>query len=136
MRKHFKILSLLICLIALSSCNTATIETKTEGIQDPPKIELEEKTASLLFFLNRNITGSPCDKQDEILKERIIPKFKDSVEFIYVGTDKKTNDKFFSEYGIRALPTIVVLNKNGEIKKIFPPGIQNEFTLNQILLST
>ena len=42
---------------------------------------------------------------------------------------KQEDQKGFYEYGVRSLPTLVLVDKSGKVRKFFPPGIQSYETL-------
>ncbi|MBC8213411.1 MAG: hypothetical protein H8E71_02085 [Candidatus Marinimicrobia bacterium] len=107
---------------------TQTIQAKqivkNEDIVKTVSQEIEKGT--LIFFLNPN--GRPCKMQDKIFKENseIINKY---VDIKYVPTTDPKSRNQFNKYGIRSLPSLILLNSNGEISKRFSPGIQQMNTL-------
>jgi thioredoxin 1 len=84
------------------------------------------KKSTVVFFLNPQ--GGPCKAQNEILlklqKER-----KNNFNIAYVSALEQANRKAFYDYGVRSLPTLVVVDANGKIAKYFAPGIQPYETL-------
>ena len=81
---------------------------------------------TILFFMNPN--GHPCQMQ-----KGIIDGMKDSLSGLASITFIKTTedgdrDKFY-QYGIRGLPSLIIVDKNGNELKRFAPGIQDESTI-------
>ena len=56
----------------------------------------------------------PCRMQKPILEE-LEKKYKDKVEFKVVDVDE--NQKLASEYGIHAVPTLIILKDGAEVKR-------------------
>ena len=81
---------------------------------------------TVVFFLNPN--GGPCKAQNEILVKLKLDK-KSAFNVVYVSALIDENQKAFYDYGVRSLPTLVLVNKKGDISRVFPPGIQNYETL-------
>lgn len=85
---------------------------------------------TLLFF--KNPAGVPCQMQERILAE-LGSRLTDQVNIISVSTDVPSDRPVFGHYGIRALPTLVLLDSQQNEIRRFPPGIQNGEYLLQIL---
>jgi thioredoxin-related protein len=45
----------------------------------------------------------------------------------------QNDQKAFYDYGVRSLPSLVLVDKNGKIGRVFPPGIQSADTLASAL---
>ncbi|MGD9021915.1 MAG: hypothetical protein PVJ71_04675 [Lysobacterales bacterium] len=87
-----------------------------------------QKQQTLLFFINPN--GRPCQQQDAILKGMAKHLVAHNATVKYVRTTEMASAQpYFIRYGVRALPTIIVLDENGAVKKRFPPGIHNQMAL-------
>jgi thioredoxin 1 len=56
----------------------------------------------------------PCRMQKPILEE-LEKKYRDKVEFKVVDVDE--NQKLASEYGIHAVPTLIILKDGVEVKR-------------------
>jgi len=82
--------------------------------------EQEIDRGKLLFFLNPG--GRPCQLQARIINENKadIEKY---VRIHYITTDDSANRSLFYQYGVRGLPTVIVLNSDHSIAHRFPPGI-------------
>lgn len=83
---------------------------------------------TIIFFQNPN--GVPCKMQKEVL-DKLQSDRKGNFNIASVSTMKQEDQKAFYDYGIRSLPSLVLVDKNGKIARVFPPGIQN----NEILIS-
>jgi thioredoxin 1 len=90
----------------------------------PAKKDAPEQT--ILFFMNPN--GRPCQMQNEII-EGIKGKLTGLAKVTYVKTTEDADREQFSKYGIRGLPSLIILDKEGKEVKRFPPGIQDEETI-------
>ncbi len=84
----------------------------------------------LLFFINPN--GRPCQIQNTIL-EKIRSQINEKADVIYVKTTDPSARDLFYKYGIRSLPSIIIADSKGGPIKRFPPGIQNEDTILNVL---
>ena len=85
---------------------------------------------TVVFFLNPN--GNPCRAQNEILKKLHNDRSK-KFNIVYVDATKPADEKVFYEYGVRGLPSVVVVDSKGMIGRVFAPGIQSYDTLAQVL---
>ena len=88
------------------------------------------KKSTVVFFLNPQ--GGPCKAQNEILKN-LQKDRKNNFNIAYVSALEQANRKAFYDYGVRSLPTLVVVDGNGKIAKYFPPGIQTYEVLTTTL---
>ncbi len=88
------------------------------------------KKPTVVFFINPN--GGPCRAQKEILLE-LQKDRKGNFNIAYVDAMNQANQRAFYDYGVRSLPTVVIVDSKGKIAKYFPPGIQNYDTLSKAL---
>ena len=86
--------------------------------------------ATLVFFQNPN--GGPCKAQKGIL-DKLLRDRKGSFNIASVNAMNQNHQKAFYDYGVRSLPSLVLVDKAGKISKVFPPGIQNQETLSAAL---
>jgi thioredoxin 1 len=86
--------------------------------------------ATLLFFQNPN--GGPCKMQKEVL-DKLQSSRKGNFNIAAVSTTKQEDQKAFYDYGIRSLPSLVLVDKSGRIARVFAPGIQSIETLTSSL---
>ena len=82
---------------------------------------------TLIFFQNPN--GGPCKNQKAIL-DKLTEVRKKSFNIASVSTMNQNDQKAFYDYGVRSLPSLVLVDKKGNISKVFPPGIQSIETLS------
>lgn len=76
----------------------------------------------LVFFMNPN--GAPCQVQDRILREAE-SQLEGRVEVVRYSTTNPADRAMFARYGIRALPTLVVTDVEGNEITRSAPGIQS-----------
>jgi thioredoxin 1 len=88
------------------------------------------KKSTIVFFLNPQ--GGPCKAQNEIL-QKLQKDRKNNFNIAYVSALDQANRKAFYDYGVRSLPTLVVVDGSGKIAKYFPPGIQTYEVLTATL---
>jgi thioredoxin-related protein len=55
-----------------------------------------------------------------LLKDR-----KNNFAVAYVSAMQQENRRAFYDYGVRGLPTLVLVDGSGKINRVFPPGIQS-----------
>ncbi len=84
------------------------------------------KKNTIVFFLNPQ--GGPCRAQNEVL-QKLLKDRKNNFNIAYVSALDQANQRAFYDYGVRGLPTVVVVDSKGRIARYFPPGIQSYETL-------
>ncbi len=77
---------------------------------------------TIIFFLNPY--GRPCQAQNEIIT-RLQKDRKNNFNIAYVSAEQQENKNAFYDYGVRGLPTLVLVDSSGRISRMFPPGIQS-----------
>ncbi len=77
---------------------------------------------TVVFF--QNPQGGPCRAQNEIL-QKLRKDRKNNFNLAYVSTMKPEDQRAFYDYGVRSLPTLVLIDTTGMIANYFPPGIQS-----------
>jgi len=113
-KRHILIvIAILLITVFIAGCSSDTSSTESTSNGKP----------TLLFFLLPS--GGPCKAQDKILKEEVLPKYKDSIETQYIKADDQSSQNTFYEYGVRSIPLIIILDKDGKTSKRFTPGIQD-----------
>ena len=123
------IMTLVMASLMLMGCGSkSTEEAKKVTIAEKPAQAVAQDSQIMLFFLNPN--GAPCKRQNAIL-DSISDQLKaNKVTIQYVSTQNMDADgPIFQQYGIRALPTIIILDKKGQEKKRFSPGVQTKDAL-------
>ena len=84
----------------------------------------------LVFFQNPN--GGPCKAQQQLL-DKLTEKRKGTFTIAPVNAMEQNDQKAFYDYGVRSLPSLVLVDKAGAISKVFPPGIQSMETITAAL---
>jgi len=85
---------------------------------------------TLVFFQNPN--GGPCKLQKSVL-DKLTEKRKASFNIASVNAMNQNHQRAFYDYGVRSLPSLVLVDKNGKINRVFSPGIQSLETLTAAL---
>ncbi len=110
-------------ILSISSISFATTQTNKQETEKPTTtIEKAIEKGTLLFFLNPN--GAPCQRQAKILKQSM-EQISTKADVSYISTTDPMSRFSFSRYGIRSLPSLVLLDANGNVSKHFPPGIRS-----------
>jgi thiol-disulfide isomerase/thioredoxin len=86
--------------------------------------------ATLVFFQNPN--GGPCKAQKRIL-DKLTQDKNAGFNLASVSVMNPGDQKAFYDYGVRSLPSLVLVDKSGNINKVFSPGIQSIETLSAAL---
>lgn len=122
MKKQILLLTTLL-LVLLSGCSDDSTLKKPSSEQANKK--------ELLFFMNPD--GRPCQIQDQLLLQ-MGAKLTAKATIKYVKTTEMATAKsYFRKYGIRALPTIIMLDKKGNVEHRLPPGIHKAATIASML---
>ncbi|MFH2131172.1 MAG: hypothetical protein ABIK68_12435 [bacterium] len=79
------------------------------------------KKGILLFFLNPS--GRPCQMQAQILQENIT-EIEKYVRIQAFSTQISEHRTYFYQFGIRQLPSLILLDAAGNLVHRFSPGIQ------------
>ena len=82
--------------------------------------------ATLVFF--QNPFGGPCKAQKGIL-DKLQKDRKGNFNIASVNAMNQNDQKAFYDYGVRSLPSLVLVDKAGKISRVFPPGIQSQETV-------
>ncbi len=77
---------------------------------------------TVVFFLNPE--GGPCKAQNGIL-QKLHKDRGGKFNIVYVSALEQKNEKAFYDYGVRGLPSLVIVDRQGKVAKFFPPGIQS-----------
>ena len=85
---------------------------------------------TLVFFQNPN--GGPCRAQQQVL-DQLVEKRKGTFTIAPVNSMDQNDQKAFYDYGVRSLPSLVLVDRAGNISKVFSPGIQRLETLSAAL---
>lgn len=85
---------------------------------------------TIVFFLNPQ--GGPCKAQNEVLT-KLHQDRGGKFSIAYVNAMNPADQKAFYDYGVRSLPTVVLVDSKGKISRSFPPGIQTYEALAKAL---
>ncbi len=113
--------------LTLAAVLLTTVPAGAGGIAAPQSTPELKKTigagnkATVVFFLNPN--GGPCRAQNEVL-QKLHDDRKGSFNIVYVSAMEQQNQQAFYDYGVRSLPSLVIVDKSGKVSRVFPPGIQ------------
>jgi thioredoxin 1 len=133
MKKRMLTLTAFVLVIAtvvvwsLGKSGTTDTQATNQNSQTAPDTKTAkesdmENESTLLFFMNPN--GRPCQIQDSILNETK-GKLSKTASLRYVKTTNRSDYELFRKYGIRGLPSLVLINQSGKVIHRFAPGIQN-----------
>jgi thioredoxin 1 len=125
-------------LTFLAAAALAVTALATTALADASLTPSARKVASartaalprLVFFMNPN--GAPCQMQDRILKE-MGAELAGKAEVVYYKTTVPADLAAFTQYGIRALPTLVVTDASGKELRRATPGIQSAAQVRQLV---
>lgn len=130
MKKSFLLAAVVAVLIA------AAVRLSFAADSPAPQSNPELKQAfgsgkkTVVFFLNP--MGRPCKAQNEILQKLHTDRGQ-NFNIVYIDANKPADQKVFYDYGVRGLPSLVLVDSSGRIGRVFAPGIQNAETLAQAL---
>jgi thioredoxin 1 len=126
-------LTLAVALVALS----ATACARTEAATPPAAPQVQAAHAAprgdlprLVFFMNP--FGRPCQMQDQILQE-MAPSLSGKVEVVYYKTSDQADLARFAQYGIRALPMLILTDATGRELRRATPGVQGPPQVLQLI---
>ncbi len=114
----------LIFPLASSASDKAVVHEKSRkdsAMAQSKKPVLPAKT--ILFFMNPN--GHPCQMQNAIL-DGIKDSLAGKATIKYIKTTEEGDRNAFDTYGIRGLPSLIIVDKRGKELKRFSPGIQSK----------
>ncbi len=130
MKKRSLSILYLIASILVLGVLTAYGSTAAPQSNNDLKQAFSSGKKTVVFFLNPQ--GGPCKAQNEILQKLHNDRGK-KFNVVYVDANKPVNQKAFYDYGVRGLPSVVIVDSAGNIGKVFSPGIQSYETLAQTL---
>jgi thioredoxin 1 len=124
---------LIIVLLAVTFFATAAlVSAATKAPLSTPVLSqaIGKGKPVLVFFQNPN--GGPCKAQQQVL-DKLTEKRKGTFTIAPVNAMEQNDQKAFYDYGVRSLPSLVLVDKAGAISKVFPPGIQSIETITSAL---
>lgn len=117
---------------AVSGCSSA--ESPPARAPAPP-VAASHATAPvasrprLVFFMNP--AGRPCQVQDDILRR--MADLPARADVVYYRTTNPNDLGWFSQFGVRSLPALVVTDASGRELRRATPGIQSEAQVRALL---
>ena len=125
-----RLLTLLATVLVAAS--TAALAAPRAPLSTP---ELKATIASndkptLVFFLNP--MGAPCQAQ-KVELDKLAPQQKSKFNLANVSVMDPGARQAFYDYGVRSLPSLVLIDKAGNISKVFAPGIQRAAAISTAL---
>jgi len=85
---------------------------------------------TLVFFLNP--MGPPCQAQKAVL-DKLSDQQKSQFNLANISVMDQDARQAFYDYGVRSLPSLVLVDKAGNISKVFAPGIQSPEAISTAL---
>lgn len=116
---HLRSAALLLAVAALSAGPAAAAGPAAKPVASHGP-QAKAPLPKLVFFMNPY--GRPCQVQDEILRG-MGAELTERAELVYYKTSERADLARFQEYGIRALPTLVVTDAAGRELRRATPGI-------------
>ncbi len=124
------LISLFAVLFFSAGCQGGPAETPAPRSTAQISQAISSGKKTVVFFMNP--AGIPCGQQNEILK-KLFHDRGGSFNVAYVSAIRPEDEKAFYDYGIRSLPSLVLVDSSGNIGRQLPPGIQPYDTLAQAL---
>jgi thiol-disulfide isomerase/thioredoxin len=117
--------SLVFSGVSLFAASPAKPAPSTKSVDTVTKVTAPAEK-QILFFMNPN--GRPCQMQLSVL-DGMKKKLSGIAKVTYVKTTESSDQETFYKYGIRGLPSLIILDDKGKEIKRFTPGIQDEETI-------
>ncbi len=137
MQKYIIFSALLFLLSACSSdeqptqsSTPVTTETQSSASETAPTATRQLAAHKMIFFLDPN--GGPCVLQVSILND-MANELRGKVDVQYVQTTVPGDRDIFHQYGIRALPTLLLADADGKEIKRMTPGVKQASDIRQLI---
>lgn len=115
--------ALIVGLMLTATVNQAQAGNPSAPLSTPEiKQSISSGKKTIIFFLNPN--GGPCRAQNEVLTT-LLKDRKNNFAVAYVSALQQENQRAFYDYGVRGLPSLVLVDSSGKINRVFSPGIQS-----------
>ena len=131
-----------VLLFLITACSSDEQPNKPSGSDATEAQSSTSATASLatrqlashkmVFFLDPN--GGPCRLQVTILNE-MANELRGKVDIQYVQTTVPGDRDIFHQYGIRALPTLLLADASGKEIKRMTPGVKQADDIRHLIQS-
>ncbi|MFH2123469.1 MAG: thioredoxin family protein [Pseudomonadota bacterium] len=139
MLKYILLISLLFSVSACSpdeqpGKSSSSLETGAQNISSvsAPVPTQQAADFKLMFFLNPD--GGPCILQNNILQE-MAGDLSGKVDIQYVQTTVAADLNIFNQYGIRALPALILADAGGKEINRMPPGVKRADDIRLLIQS-
>ncbi len=139
MQKYIIFSALLFLITACSSdeqptqsSTSATAETQSSTSATASTATRQMAAHKMIFFLDPN--GGPCRLQVSILND-MSNELRGTVDIQYVQTTVPDDRNIFHQYGIRALPTLLLADANGKEIKRMTPGVKQADDIRHLIQS-
>lgn len=121
MRRITMIAPMLAAMPLFTGCESGAGSTPAPLSTPELKQVLGAGKKTVVFFLNPQ--GGPCIAQNEVLA-KLHQDRRGNFSIAYVNAMNPADQQAFYDYGVRSLPTVVLVDSKGKISRNFPPGIQ------------
>ena len=115
------VVPLIAAMLAFTGCESGAGGTPAPLSTPELKQVLGAGKKTVVFFLNPQ--GGPCKAQNEVLM-KLHQDRGGNFSMAYVNAMNPADQQAFYDYGVRSLPTVVLVDSRGKISRNFPPGIQ------------
>ncbi len=139
MYKYIIFPALILLLSACSSdeqptkpSNSVTAKTEVSASTAAPSAIRQSAAHKVIFFLDPN--GGPCRLQVSILND-MADELRGTVDIQYVQTTIPGDRDIFYQYGIRALPTLLLADASGNEIKRMTPGVKEAADIRHMIQS-
>ena len=139
MQKYIIFSALLFLITACSSDEQANNDSSSVSAETQSSTSTAASTTArqlashkIIFFLDPN--GGPCRLQVSILNE-MANEFRGTVDIQYVQTTVPADRDIFHQYGIRALPTLLLADAGGKEIKRMTPGVKQADDIRHLIQS-
>jgi len=133
----FSVLLLLVTACSSDEQPNKPSNSVSTGTQDSTSATASLATRQLashkmVFFLDPN--GGPCRLQLSILND-MASELSGTVDIQYVQTTVPSDRDIFHQYGIRALPTLLLADASGKEIKRMTPGVKQADDIRHLIQS-
>ena len=122
---HYLLMATLLVGFAVAADSTQSASTPKAAKSIKAKVA-PAQLPTLIFFMNPN--GAPCQMQYKILQDGMADLNKQA-KIRYVKTTEDADQNTFYQYGIRSLPSLILVDSTGKELHRFAPGIQDMQTI-------
>lgn len=108
----------------------ATTTTQASASSTASSATRQLAAHKIIFFLDPN--GGPCRLQVSILND-MADELRGKADIQYVQTTVPGDRDVFYQYGIRALPTLLLADSDGKEIKRMTPGVKQADTVRSLI---